>query len=410
MRILMACAAFPPNLPGGAQTSSFMLAKMLQSQGADLTVVNVGDTDAEEEVSGIRVHRIASPNVYWDYMKRKAGWKKPVWHALENGNPFAFSAMRRQIARTQPDLFLTVSIENINVASWAAAKMAGLPVVHTAFNSFLICWNSVMQKRSENCARQCTSCKLSSLGKRGFTRFVDGVVGESQDVLDRHRLEGYFPNAEMRRIPAVLPGLLASAPRPFPQERPLRVGFLGLHSHFKGLAYLADAARLLADDRSFEFHIAGEGASRDNYAEEVRARFPQHNTVFHGWVKADEFLAGIDVLAYPSIGREAFGRSSIEAFAHAIPVISTNIGGVAENIVDGVNGFHVPPADAAALKEAILKTAACADRYAALSAGALAAARTYLPEVIGPQFSGFLEHIRRRKTAAAPVLKEADAE
>lgn len=410
MRILMACAAFPPNLPGGAQTSSFMLAKMLQSQGADLTVVNVGDKDAEEEVSGIRVHRIASPNVYWDYMKRNAGWKKPVWHALENGNPFAFTAMRRQIARTQPDLFLSVSIENINVASWAAAKLAGLPVVHTAFNSFLVCWNSVMQKRSENCVRQCSSCKLTSIGKRSFTRFVDGVVGESQDVLNRHRQEGYFPNAEMRRIPAVLPGLQASAPRTFPQGRPLRVGFLGLHSHFKGLAYLAGAARLLADNPAFEFHIAGEGAARDNYAEEVRARFPQHNTVFHGWVKADEFLADIDVLAYPSIGREAFGRSSIEAFAHAIPVISTSIGGVAENIVDGINGFHVPPADAAALKEAILKTAACADRYAALSAGALAAARTYLPEMIGPQFSGFLEHIRRRAQTSAPLLQEADAE
>ncbi|NBN64897.1 glycosyltransferase [Pannonibacter tanglangensis] len=396
MRILMACAAFPPNLPGGAQTSSLMLARMLQSQGADITVVNVGDVAGVEDVQGLRVHRIRSPNIYWDYLKRRPNWKKPIWHLLENGNPFAFSAMRRQIRTVRPDLLLTVSIENINVASWAAAKLAGLPVAHTSFNSFLMCWNSVMQRDSENCSRQCSSCRTTSLGKKFFTRYVDGVVGESQDVLNRHMAEGYFPNAVMKRIPAVLPRLHAEAGRRFPAGRPFRVGFLGLHSHFKGIAHLADAAQMMADMPDVEFHIAGEGAERDNFGEEVRRRFPAASTRFYGWVKADDYLREIDVLVYPSIGREAFGRASIEAFAHAVPVISTSIGGVAENITDGVNGYHVPPGDAGAIREAILRMALAPATYERLSAGALAAAHGYLPDTLGREFSSFLETVRAR--------------
>lgn len=396
MRLLMACAAFPPNLPGGAQTSSFMLAKMLQGQGIDVTVVNVGDRNELDEVQGIPVRRIKSPNVYWDYLKRRPNWKKPIWHLLENGNPFALSAMRRQIAEVKPDMLMTVSIENINVASWAAAKLAGLPVAHTAFNSFLMCWNSVMQKNSENCTRQCGSCKATSLGKKFFTRYVDGVVGESQDVLNRHMAEGYFPNAIMKRIPAVLPRLFTDTPRSFPTDRPLRVGFLGLHSHFKGVSYLGDAAAMMPADANVEFHIAGEGAERDNYGEEVRRRFPADRTTFYGWVKADEYLREIDVLVYPSIGREAFGRASIEAFAHAVPVISTSIGGVAENIADGVNGFHVPPADAGAIREAILRLAGSPTTYERLSRGALTSARSYLPDHLGAEFKTFLGAVMTR--------------
>lgn len=409
MRLLMACAAFPPNLPGGAQTSSFMLAKMLQGQGIDVTVVNVGEKAGLDEVDGIPVRRIASPNIYWDYLKRRPNWKKPVWHLLENGNPFALSAMRRQIAAVKPDMLMTVSIENINVASWAAAKLAGLPVAHTAFNSFLMCWNSVMQKNSENCTRQCGSCKASSLGKKFFTRYVDGVVGESQDVLNRHMAEGYFPNAVMKRIPAALSRLHATAPRRFPTDRPLRVGFLGLHSHFKGVAYLGDAARMMPADANVEFHIAGEGAERDNYGEEVRCRFPAERTKFYGWVKADEYLSQIDVLVYPSIGREAFGRASIEAFAHAIPVISTSIGGVAENIIDGVNGFHVPPADARSIQEAILRIAGSPSTYERLSSGALTAARGYLPATLGFEFQSFLETVAARHQQRALLARKVIA-
>jgi glycosyltransferase involved in cell wall biosynthesis len=43
----------------------------------------------------------------------------------------------------------------------------------------------------------------------------------------------------------------------------------------------------------------------------------------------------------------------LEAMAQGCPVLSTEVGGAPEIIEDGVNGRLVPPADAAALRQAL---------------------------------------------------------
>lgn len=410
MRILMAAATYPPHMPGGAQISAVMLANLIQDAGHDIRVVHVCDDDKLEMVDGIEVKRIASPNIYWNYFEPHAAWQKAIWHLQENGNPKTFLAMRREITDFEPDLLLTVSIENTNVASWAAGHSLGIPVAHTAFNSFLLCWNGVMLKKGRSCQGQCTECKVTSIGKRFMTRYVDAVIGESEDVLNRHKEEEYFPNAAMRRIPAAIERVVATEPRTFPKNRPLRFGFLGAHTEFKGLGTLAEAAAMLPADLPVEFIIAGKG--EDAFAREIPNRFPTHNSKFIGWTKPDDFFAETDVLIYPSLGREAFGRSSIEAFAHAVPVLATSIGGVAENIKAGENGFHFAPGSASEIAELIEKVAGDPALYQALSAGALASATEYTRQNIGASLSDFLcetvsRHQAKRAVAGGQVTPAA---
>lgn len=50
-----------------------------------------------------------------------------------------------------------------------------------------------------------------------------------------------------------------------------------------------------------------------------------------------------DVLVLPSIASEAFGLVLIEAMACSKPVIGTSVGGIKEVVIDGFNGFLVPP-------------------------------------------------------------------
>jgi hypothetical protein len=140
MRILMACAAFPPFIDGGGPISAMIVAKLLLAAGHDLTVVNVSGEDKHETYDGVPVHRLRSLNIDWNYRLPRPGWKKAIWHALENFNPRAFVVMRREIRRLRPDIVLTDSIENINVATWAAAKSCGVPVAHILRSTFLLCW------------------------------------------------------------------------------------------------------------------------------------------------------------------------------------------------------------------------------------------------------------------------------
>src|SRR5918995_748953 len=58
------------------------------------------------------------------------------------------------------------------------------------------------------------------------------------------------------------------------------------------------------------------------------------------------------VVAVPSY-REGFGVVCAEAMAHGRPVVASAVGGLLDLVSDGVTGFHVPPGDVPALRDAL---------------------------------------------------------
>jgi glycosyltransferase involved in cell wall biosynthesis len=65
-----------------------------------------------------------------------------------------------------------------------------------------------------------------------------------------------------------------------------------------------------------------------------------------------EVLPAFDMLLMPSL-YEGMPYVLLEALAVGVPVIATDVGGVAEAIEDGATGFIVPQQDAAALLEKV---------------------------------------------------------
>lgn len=65
-------------------------------------------------------------------------------------------------------------------------------------------------------------------------------------------------------------------------------------------------------------------------------------------------LHAIEVLVAPSLS-EGFSNSILEALAAGKPVVASKVGGNSEQIIDGVNGYLVPPADSGALENALEK-------------------------------------------------------
>ncbi len=67
-------------------------------------------------------------------------------------------------------------------------------------------------------------------------------------------------------------------------------------------------------------------------------------------------LANADIFAFPS-SVEPFGMGPVEAMAAGVPVVTTDTGGLAEIVTDGVDGLRVPPLDPAAMARAIARLA-----------------------------------------------------
>ena len=69
------------------------------------------------------------------------------------------------------------------------------------------------------------------------------------------------------------------------------------------------------------------------------------------------FYSAMDIVALPSTGREAFGRVLVEAQSCAIPVLGSDIGGIAETMRAGTTGMLVPPGDSEAWAAAVTRLA-----------------------------------------------------
>jgi len=67
--------------------------------------------------------------------------------------------------------------------------------------------------------------------------------------------------------------------------------------------------------------------------------------------------AAMDVFVLPSAQPEPFGGVVLEAMALELPVVATALGGSIEQVVEGVTGFLVPPADPEAIADRLEKLA-----------------------------------------------------
>ncbi len=123
----------------------------------------------------------------------------------------------------------------------------------------------------------------------------------------------------------------------------------------KGLGVLIEALGKL-QDADWRLTVCGTGSGKDVMPLVARARQLgiDSRIDWKGHVDnvIDEF-AQADVAIVPSIWREPFGLTILEAMSQGLPVITTDNGAQREFMEDGADGILVPPSDSTALAAAI---------------------------------------------------------
>lgn len=217
--------------------------------------------------------------------------------------------------------------------------------------------------------------RIESHGLAAYRR-ADAVVTLSE--YERGRLVAAAPElaSRSRVVPHGDLDFLAGA-RPEQSTARRRLGlaetgplllFFGYLKEYKGVDVLVEAAAVLRDrGRPIPVLVAGQGEADvvDALANRVRRLgLDDLVDVRAGYVPAEDaaaYFAGTDAVVLPY--RRATQSGVVQfAYAHARPVVVTEVGGLAEDVVAGETGELAPPEDPEALADAIERLVGDPDR------------------------------------------------
>jgi len=344
MKIFMLQSLYHPNVMGGAERVVQSLAESLAERGHEVSVASAapGQGVKTQKLNGVTVHYLGVPQSLWPYEPdRNPKHVKLVWKTLDALNVGMVRGLDRLLDRERPDVVHSHNLPGFSAAAWHSVKARGLPLIHSVHDYGLLCARSSMFKSMKNCAGQCATCRLFSYSTRRSSVLVDAVVTATRFVLERHLRYGFFTDTPLREVIFYGYDRRGQPPARSPEpSSPLRLGYLGRLQPTKGVDWLL---RALSDMpfEAWEIWLAGTGDAP--YVDELKRRFASPRVHFLGFIPPQELFARVDLLLVPSLWHEPFGRIIIEAYAHGVPVIAADRGGITEIVDHGQTGFLIDP-------------------------------------------------------------------
>ncbi len=216
------------------------------------------------------------------------------------------------------------------------------------------------------------------------------------------QLYALFTDRPIEVVPYGIPA--AQIPPDLPPSDPALIRFLllGTYEPRKGQDLFLEAIKQLrrSTQSRASFQMAGrvlDHSFRETLAHQAA---PLPNVSLRDALSHDEALAAsaaTDVLVCSSRD-ETMPIAILEAMSLGKAIVTTNVGGIAEWLRDGVNALLVPPEDHRALAEALHR---CLEERGLVDSLGANARRTFFKhfsiERLGERFSALLEQARRKK-------------
>jgi glycogen synthase len=354
VHVLQIAWEYPPRLFGGLGRHVEGLVDALAVAGADVTVLTPDCEGPETAPDGVRVIRAAAPPEPLPAADWLAG-------ALDANVAMAQAAL---------DVLPASDVDVIHAHDWMAghatrilARVLGVPVVLTV--------HATEQGRHMGYLPPGPSAWIAAQ-ERTLAALADEVLVCSDHMAVEAARHLGVPADRCTTVPN---GIDVDAWRAPPTARTAgsaegpvpRIVFAGRLEHEKGVHVLLEATA----DISCEVVIAGEGTQGS------RLRDAAHDRVrFTGHLDRSELAALLrtaSVVAVPSL-YEPFGLAALEAMAVGAPVVVSDVGGLAEVVVDG-SGLRVRPDDPRHLATALRRVLTDPAFARRLQAGGTARAR-----------------------------------
>lgn len=321
MDICIATWEFPPRIVGGIARHCNGLAKALAHSGHEVHVVTLDFPGApdHEEVEGVKIYRAATELGHPNFL---------TWALLFN------HFMEKKIAGVSSK----VGFDVVHVHDWLTG-FAGISFKHQMEKPLVATIHGTEVGRAQGLHNPDS---FTIDGIEWWTTYeADKVIVTSSSM--KGEIQGHF-HLPQEKI-AIIPNGIDPERYNASVDRSAVRGRYGVNPHEKlvlcvgrlvpqkGIEYLIRAVPRIAQRfHESKFIIVGEGWFRGYLEQVARSTGQQWKITFTGWIPDHELIAllnSADVLVVPSI-YEPFGIVALEGMAAGVPVVASDIGGLAE--------------------------------------------------------------------------------
>lgn len=383
LRIVIAVHGYPPSHSAGAERRAERTARWFASHGHEVQVLCFESIVSGEPKldwkdglqDGVLVRRLD--------LTHPTNWGSFTW---AYDNPLLGSATEKMIDDFHPSVLHLFSGYQMTASVVRAAVRAGVPVVVSLTDYWWLCHRvNLLGRNGTRCDSPtsigCARCRaeiyrryrlptnllpvaatnfwklggsVAALGDRvGVSEIstrarvlretlgtASALVAPSQVLADFYVRHGVNP----KRLRVMRQGVQINHPAREHHPSPtLRVGYLGQIKRHKGVDLLLDAWGRLGVDQKRELHLYGSDLGEGDYGRLVRDLLSRtQGATWHGEIRGDavwDALSNLDVLVVPSRWVENSPNSILEAQAVGLPVVGSDLGGVAELVQHERNGL-----------------------------------------------------------------------
>lgn len=348
-----------PYVFGGASIIAENFACGLADAGIEVILITAG-RNKKMEISfsrlNLKIYRFFPLNFYFSYPQnvRRNKLIKILWWALNLWNPFVFIKVRNVLKKEKPDLVNIQCFYGLSPSVFTSAQSLKIPVVFTAHDFSLLCWNGHFIRQGQVCIKRCLLCFMWAGWNKNF---MNGIKFHFNSSFSEMIFKKYFKAKSLITLhnctylnKEEIESNISLREKKQQQSAPVSFIFVGFLSEYKGVLTLLEAFSK-ARPKNIELLIGGNGELEDKVIDYTKkdTRIKYFGFV-SGEAKRELFLRG-DVFVFPSQWYEVSPMVIQEAYAFGLPVIGTDFGSICEHIDVNETGWLFPYKDAAALAE-----------------------------------------------------------
>ncbi len=292
---------------------------------------------------------------------RRGGFEFRVVNALRREiHPWrdwqSYHEIVRLLKELQPDIVHTHS-SKAGILGRLAAGRLGIPAVHTIHGASFHYGQSPMAqwlfRTAEKVAARYTA-RFISVCNAMTEQYVRAGIATADRFVTVYSGMEVEPFLKPPRPPHLVRQELGLRPEH------LVVGKVARLFHLKGHEFILKAApQVVAQVPNVRFLFVGDGILRQEIEAEIKRLGLTEHFVFTGLVppsKIPELIHAMDIVVHTSLW-EGLARVLPQGLLAGKPVVSYDVDGAKEVVLDGVTGFLLPPQSVKELAEALVRLA-----------------------------------------------------